>query len=95
MTSLRFRAAGPDDAEQVALLHADSWRRHYRGAYADSFLDGDVVADRRSVWSSRLLAPVNATTVVTETAPGWWALCTSSSTPMNDGQPHRQPARLP
>ena len=70
MTSLRFRAAGPDDAEKVALLHADSWRRHYRGAYADSFLDGDVVADRRSVWSSRLLAPVNATTVVTEDGTG-------------------------
>jgi hypothetical protein len=28
-------------------LHADSWRRHYRGAYADAFLDGDVLADRR------------------------------------------------
>jgi hypothetical protein len=49
MTSLRFRPAGPDDAEKVGMLHADSWRRHYRGAYADSFLDGDVVADRRSV----------------------------------------------
>jgi hypothetical protein len=50
MTSRGFRAARPDDAEKVALLHADSWRRHYRGAYADSFLDSDVVADRRSVW---------------------------------------------
>ncbi|OAH10194.1 GNAT family N-acetyltransferase [Streptomyces jeddahensis] len=57
MTSLWFRAAGPDDAERVALLHADSWRRHYRAAYADSFLDGDVVADRRAVWSSRLADP--------------------------------------
>jgi hypothetical protein len=30
--------------------------RHYCGAYSDAFLDGDVVADRRSVWSSRLSA---------------------------------------
>ena len=71
MTSLRFRAAGPDDAEKVGILHADSWRRNYRGAYADSFLDGDVVADRRSVWSSRLAAPTdNSMTVVAEDDAG-------------------------
>jgi ribosomal protein S18 acetylase RimI-like enzyme len=51
---VRLRPAGPDDADAVALLHADSWRRHYRGAYADSFLDGDVVSNRRAVWSARL-----------------------------------------
>jgi GNAT superfamily N-acetyltransferase len=49
-----FRSAGPDDAGAVAALHADSWRRHYRGAYSDAFLDGDVVADRLSVWTERL-----------------------------------------
>jgi GNAT superfamily N-acetyltransferase len=38
----------------VAALHAESWRRHYRGAYADAFLDGDVHADRLAVWSERL-----------------------------------------
>ena len=70
MTSLRLRAAGPDDAEKVALLHADSWRRHYRGAYADSFLDGDVVTERRSVWSSRLAARANSMTVVAEDDTG-------------------------
>jgi GNAT superfamily N-acetyltransferase len=61
---VRFRVAVPDDAEEVALLHADSWRRYYRGAYADSFLDGDVVADRRTIWSSRFAAPANSMTVV-------------------------------
>lgn len=66
MTSLRFRVGGADDAAKVASLHADSWRRHYRGAYADSFLDGDVVSDRRSVWSSRLAAPGDSLTVVAE-----------------------------
>ncbi|HEX3812271.1 MAG TPA: GNAT family N-acetyltransferase [Mycobacteriales bacterium] len=66
MTLPRLRAAGPDDAEVVALLHAHSWRRHYRGAYADSFLDGDIVPDRLSVWASRLAAPANSTTVVAE-----------------------------
>lgn len=51
-----IRAAVPADAERVAALHADSWRRHYRGAYSDSYLDGDVVADRRAVWTPRLAA---------------------------------------
>jgi ribosomal protein S18 acetylase RimI-like enzyme len=50
----RFRLAGPDDAEAVANLHADSWRRHYRGAYSDAFLDGDVFADRLAVWTDLL-----------------------------------------
>jgi hypothetical protein len=41
----------------IAALHADSWRRHYRGAYSDAFLDGDVIADRIATWSERLRAP--------------------------------------
>jgi ribosomal protein S18 acetylase RimI-like enzyme len=66
MTTLRFRSATVDDAEQVGGLHADSWRRHYRGAYADSFLDGDVDADRRSVWAARLATPAATATVLAE-----------------------------
>jgi GNAT superfamily N-acetyltransferase len=54
---LKFRLAGPSDAEAVAALHAESWRRHYRGAYSDAFLNGDVDADRLAVWTKRLYAP--------------------------------------
>lgn len=61
---VRFRRAGVGDAEQIADLHADSWRRHYRGAYADAFLDGDVAADRRVVWSARLRAPAGTDTIL-------------------------------
>lgn len=53
----QFRLAGPSDAEGVAALHTDSWRRHYRGAYSDAFLDGDVAPDRLTVWSGRLATP--------------------------------------
>lgn len=49
-----YREATAGDAEAIADLHADSWRRHYRGAYLDSFLDGDVVADRMAEWTGRL-----------------------------------------
>jgi ribosomal protein S18 acetylase RimI-like enzyme len=61
-----YRAAGAADADAVAALHADSWRRHYRGAYSDGFLDGDVLADRRKVWSARLAAPAGTATVLAE-----------------------------
>ncbi|WP_112239429.1 GNAT family N-acetyltransferase [Kribbella monticola] len=67
---LRFRSAGPDDADRVAMLHADSWRRHYRGAYADSFLDGDIETERRAVWSTRLAAPAGTATILAETEDG-------------------------
>jgi GNAT superfamily N-acetyltransferase len=67
---VRLRVAGPGDAEDVARLHADSWRRHYRGAYADSFLDGDVLGDRRLTWSSRLASPHGGTTILAEDRDG-------------------------
>jgi len=41
----------------VAKLHAESWRAHYRGAYRDEYLDGDVFEDRLRVWDERLSAP--------------------------------------
>lgn len=53
----RPRLANPSDAEAIATLHAGSWRRHYRGAYSDAFLDGDVVSDRLAVWAERLREP--------------------------------------
>jgi ribosomal protein S18 acetylase RimI-like enzyme len=51
---VEYREATAADAESIAGLHADSWRRHYRGAFLDSFLDGDVVADRMAEWTGRL-----------------------------------------
>ena len=53
----QYRAAVPGDAEAVARLHADSWRRHYRGAFSDAYLDADVLPDRYGVWRRRLDAP--------------------------------------
>ena len=68
---VRFRSATAGDAEPIARLHADSWRRHYRGAYSDGFLDGDVVQDRLAMWSARLgHAHTPACTFVAEAAHG-------------------------
>jgi ribosomal protein S18 acetylase RimI-like enzyme len=66
-----YREASEADIEAVAKLHADSWRRNYRGAYSDSFLDGDVVADRMAVWTERLKRPLpNQYTIVNELDAG-------------------------
>lgn len=90
MTAVSYREAGVADAAGIAALHADSWRRHYRGAFSDAFLDGDVVADRLAVWTARLRQPdpgsvtvlaedpdgtlVGFTHVIFEDDPTWGAL---------------------
>lgn len=68
--TLEVRAAVAGDAEQVALLHTDSWRRFYRGAFSDSYLDGDVLSDRRTVWGARLAEPGHSATVVLQDGSG-------------------------
>lgn len=49
-----YRVGCSDDVPAVAALHADSWRRHYRGAYSNTYLDGDLVGDRMEVWARRM-----------------------------------------
>jgi len=57
MSAIDCRPAEVGDVDAIAALHADSWRRNYRGAYLDSYLDGDVVTDRLAVWRERLTRP--------------------------------------
>jgi len=54
---IEYRPAEPTDAEAVASLHAHSWRRNYRGAFLDTFLDGDLPEERLRVWRERLDRP--------------------------------------
>jgi hypothetical protein len=54
---LWFRAAGLGDAQAIAGLHADSWQRHYRGAFSDAFLDNGATGYLRSLWTERLAFP--------------------------------------
>ncbi len=64
---LKLRHATVEDAEGIARLHADSWRRNYRGMMRDEFLDGDIMQDRLLVWRERLHAPApNQLVVVAE-----------------------------
>jgi predicted N-acetyltransferase YhbS len=52
-----LRLATEADAGRIAELHAESWRRTYRGMLRDDFLDGKVVENRLSVWRDRLGSP--------------------------------------
>ncbi|MEV0791241.1 GNAT family N-acetyltransferase [Kribbella sp. NPDC050459] len=61
-----FRVAGAEDAAAVAELHGDSWRRHYRGAYADAFLDDESPEYLGAMWARRLAAREGTRTTVAE-----------------------------
>jgi GNAT superfamily N-acetyltransferase len=64
---LRFRTACPGDAQAIAALHADSWQRHYRGAFSDAFLDHDAAGYLLPLWTARLATPdPQARTIVAE-----------------------------
>lgn len=64
---LVLREATAADAPAIAALHADSWQRHYRGAYPDHFLDHEVHDDRAAVWHERLTTrDPNAVTILAE-----------------------------
>jgi GNAT superfamily N-acetyltransferase len=64
---MQLRTATSADAVAVADLHADSWRRHYRGVYRAEYLDGDVLAERRAVWTARFGDPAaDARTILAE-----------------------------
>src|SRR5262245_16429352 len=64
MPDPRFRTARSDDAPAVAGLHADSWQRHYRGAYTDTFLDEEAPAYLARLWTKRLAGPSPLTSTV-------------------------------
>ncbi len=49
-----YRHALESDSDQIALLHAQSWRMTYRGLFNEDFLDNQADADRQRAWSARL-----------------------------------------
>ena len=66
---MELRRAEVDDADKIAALHAESWRRTYRGMMRDSFLDGDVLENRQAEWRQRLSTdPANRLIVIAEEA---------------------------
>ncbi len=54
---LDIRPVTARDAEILAQLHTESWRSAYRGILRDEYLDGDIGAERQTLWQSRLQCP--------------------------------------
>ena len=61
----RYRLARSSDADAIAALHADSWRRSYRGMLPDAYLDGPIEADRAAVWQARFETEDDAAVALT------------------------------
>lgn len=55
--ALRVRRALPNDAPQIARVHADGWRTSYTGMIPESAFVGRGYEDRRRQWSARLSSP--------------------------------------
>jgi ribosomal protein S18 acetylase RimI-like enzyme len=53
--TVEFRSATENDAESIALVHAESWQRTYRGLMPDEFLQtAIVVPNRLAAWRARM-----------------------------------------
>ncbi len=58
-----LRVATPDDAEGIAVVRIDSWRKTYRGVIPDSYLDAMEVEESMAIWR-RVLTAASVTTSV-------------------------------
>jgi len=54
---MQYRIANINDLENLAKLHAESWRNSYRGIFSDEFLDNEVWNERRNSWANRFSSP--------------------------------------
>jgi ribosomal protein S18 acetylase RimI-like enzyme len=54
---IKLRPAGLSDFTAIAKLHADNWRKNYRGILSDNYLDKEVEKDRLNTWYGRLKFP--------------------------------------
>lgn len=63
METISLRPATPDDAEGIAIVRIDSWRKTYRGIIPDTYLDQMDIDESTSLWRRVLTAASQATSV--------------------------------
>ncbi|MEI6216980.1 MAG: GNAT family N-acetyltransferase [Actinomycetes bacterium] len=69
MEDLLVRQAQLDDAQQIALVHVETWQNSYLGLIPDSYLQSLSVPQREETWKKKLEAETSAThTLVAEIA---------------------------
>lgn len=49
-----FREANSTDWLAIATLHAQSWQQHYKGILSDTYLEKEVLEERKSLWKERM-----------------------------------------
>ncbi|WP_394252032.1 GNAT family N-acetyltransferase [Vibrio profundi] len=54
---MEIRVAEYKDYERIAQLHANSWKKYYKGILADDYLENEVYDDRLVIWQTRLINP--------------------------------------
>jgi GNAT superfamily N-acetyltransferase len=54
---MKIRQATYNDAEQIAILHGESWRKAYQGIMNPEFLEYDVMENRKTLWQQRFDKP--------------------------------------
>lgn len=77
---MELRLAEYKDYERIAQLHADSWKRHYRGILTNTYLDSEAIDDKLLIWQTRLTnPPFNQHIVLAEEGAYYSALSVSSA----------------
>jgi GNAT superfamily N-acetyltransferase len=64
---IKISIATMKDLNNIAELHAQSWRENYRDVLAEDYLNNNIIAERANLWRSRLTDPaVNQLVLVAE-----------------------------
>ncbi|HVG16064.1 MAG TPA: GNAT family N-acetyltransferase [Chitinophagaceae bacterium] len=64
---IKLRPAVLSDFKAIAKLHADNWRKNYRGILSDNYLDNELEKDRVDTWYKRLCSPSENQTITIAT----------------------------
>ena len=51
--NFKIRLAQSLDWEDIARIHVANWRQHYKGLVPQTYLDNEIVDDRKKVWFNR------------------------------------------
>ena len=80
MSDVPIRPATVADADDIAALHAASWRSAYRGIFKDDTLGPSLDGERREHWRARLAAMIADDAVLIADGQGFIAVWATGDT---------------
>jgi ribosomal protein S18 acetylase RimI-like enzyme len=84
VSDVPIRPATVADADDIAALHAASWRSAYRGIFKDDTLGPSLDGERRAHWRARLAAMAPDDTVLITARQGFIAVWASGDAGFGD-----------